>query len=267
MPTHTSKRAQRRSRMRISDSSFLAPLLCGAFFIALWWWLTAATGIESWRLPSPGDVWERLVVLCGRPATWAAAGTTIHEALVGSCAAIVCAVSLSYAIYRVPWLAAALEPFLGATQALPAIAVAPLLVLWLGYGKLAIAVLCALIVFFPILVASLLGLRHLDREILEAAQLDGASSWRMALSIEIPLAAPAILAGIRNGLTLSVTGAIVGEMVMGGRGLGQMLVQMRTNIDTAGMFAVIVLLCAMAVIVHVVCAAIERRVAEHVQAR
>lgn len=81
----------------------------------------------------------------------------------------------------------------------------------------------------------------------------------MAVKIEIPLASPAILAGIRNGFTLSITGAVVGEMVMGGKGLGMLLSQMRTNVDTAGMFVVILLLCIQAVVIYTLMSAWEKR--------
>ena len=80
----------------------------------------------------------------------------------------------------------------------------------------------------------------------------------MALTMELPLAAHSILGGLRNGFTLSVTGAVVGEMVMGGTGLGQVLVQMRTNVDTAGMFVVIALLCLMATVLYAVIYRVER---------
>jgi hypothetical protein len=81
----------------------------------------------------------------------------------------------------------------------------------------------------------------------------------MALRIETPLASPAILAGIRNGFTLSITGAVVGEMVMGGKGLGMLLSQMRTNVDTAGMFVVIILLCLQAVLIYLLMSVWEAR--------
>ena len=141
---------------------------------------------------------------------------------------------------------------------MPAIAIAPILVLWVGYGITPVIVLCALMVFFPILVSTVVGLRHIDRELLEAAALDGATGWTMAAHMELPLAAPAILGGLRNGFALSVTGAVVGEMVMGGSGLGQVLTQMRSNVDTAGMFVIITILCIMATILYVIVYRIER---------
>ena len=100
--------------------------------------------------------------------------------------------------------------------------------------------------------------RHIDRDRLEAASLEGATGWTMAWHMELPLAAPAILGGLRNGFALSVTGAVVGEMVMGGTGLGQVLTQMRNNVDTAGMFVIIIILCTMATLLYTIVYRIER---------
>src|SRR5690606_13676875 len=116
-----------------------------------------------------------------------------------------------------------LEPYIAASQALPAVAVAPLLVLWLGYGLLPVVVLCALMVFFPILVATVHGLTQVDRDVVDAARVDGASGLTLLRTILLPLAMPAILSGIRNGFTISITGAIVGEIVTGGAGMGLLL--------------------------------------------
>lgn len=235
-----------------------APIIFLALVLAGWWLTTSLTGIEAWRLPDPLAVARKGVGLLSRPTTWRQIAVTGSEAIAGCALGTVVALPLAYAIYRWRLLAAAVEPFLGATQALPAIAIAPILVLWVGYGITPVIVLCALMVFFPILVSTVVGLRHIDRELLEAAALDGATGWTMAAQMELPLAAPAILGGLRNGFALSVTGAVVGEMVMGGSGLGQVLTQMRSNVDTAGMFVVIAILCVMATILYVIVYRIER---------
>ena len=236
----------------------VAPLAFLAICLLGWWATTSATGIEAWRLPSPAAVAARAVQLAHNPQTWSRAAVTGGEALAGCAIGTAVALPLAYVVYRSRLVSAAVEPFLGATQALPAIAIAPIVVLWTGYGPLSVALLCALMVSFPILVSSVVGLRHIDPELLEAAALDGASGATMALTMELPLAAHSILGGLRNGFTLSVTGAVVGEMVMGGTGLGQVLVQMRTNVDTAGMFVVIALLCLMATVLYAVIYRVER---------
>ena len=235
-----------------------APIIFLALMLAGWWLSTTLTGIEAWRLPTPQSVVIKGRLVLALPMTWERVRITGAEAIAGCLLGSAVALPSAYAIYRSRLLAAAVEPFLGATQALPAIAIAPILVLWVGYGFVAIVVLCALMVFFPILVSTVVGLRHIDRELLEAAALDGATGWSMAWHMELPLAAPAILGGLRNGFALSVTGAVVGEMVMGGTGLGQVLTQMRNNVDTAGMFVIIIILCTMATLLYTIVYRIER---------
>ena len=235
-----------------------APIIFLALLLAGWWLSTALTGIEAWRLPNPMSVISKGSVILALPSTWHKVAVTGAEAVAGCLLGSLVALPSAYVIYRSRLLAAAVEPFLGATQALPAIAVAPILVLWVGYGFMSIVVLCALMVFFPILVSTVVGLRQIDSELLEAAAQDGATGWTMAVYMELPLAAPAILGGLRNGFALSVTGAVVGEMVMGGSGLGQVLTQMRNNVDTAGMFVIIIILCSMATLLYVIVYRIER---------
>ncbi|HSN11195.1 MAG TPA: ABC transporter permease subunit, partial [Propionibacteriaceae bacterium] len=186
-------------------------------------------------------------------------GVTLVEAAAGCLAGAAVALPLAILLHRSRWADSATRPFLGATQAIPAIALAPLLVLWVGYGLVPIALLCALIVFFPILVAAASGLRHVDHEVVDAARMDGASSVQSLLHIELPLALPWIYAGLRNGFTLSVTGAVVGEMVMGGTGLGTVLVVQRDQLDTAGMVATILLLALVASAAYLSLVALERR--------
>jgi NitT/TauT family transport system permease protein len=221
----------------------LAPVLLGVVLLTGW---VVTAGQGSALLPTPGAVAVRLVTDLTDPAYWAYLGFTLAEAFGGAVLGTLVAIPLAVLIHRSPWAAAAVHPFLGATQAIPAIAIAPLLVLWLDYGLFPVMVLCALIVFFPILVSAVVGLKHVDPEVVDAGRIDGATSWSLLTQVEMPMALPTILAGVRNGVTLAITGAIVGEMVMGGSGLGTVLVVQRAAVDTAGMFATIIVLCVVA---------------------
>jgi NitT/TauT family transport system permease protein len=225
------------------------------------WWLTTALGsMPSYLLPGPGAVAIQLYAGIFQPADmWSYVGVTVTESLLGSVVGTAVALPLAVLIYRVRLVSAAVLPFLGATQAIPAIALAPLLALWIGYGLGPIVALCALMVFFPILVSAVVGFRHIDREILAAAQLDGAGWFALLIYMELPLALHNILAGVRNGFTLSVTGAVVGEMVMGGTGLGTLLTAQRNANDTAGMFATIIVLAAVAATIYSFVSFAERR--------
>ncbi|KGF02036.1 ABC transporter permease [Actinomyces sp. HMSC065F11] len=239
--------------------TFGAPLVFGLFLLLCWWLITIQEGTPSWMLPSPAEFATRLISSLSSTALWQALWVTLKEAALGSFFGALIALPMAYLIYRSQVFSAAVEPFLGATQAIPAIALAPLLVLWVGYGTSAIVALCTLMVFFPILVSTTVGLRHLDVEVMEAARLDGASGLTLLLYMEIPLALPSILAGLRNGFTLSVTGAVVGEMVMGGAGLGTVLTVQRNSLDTSGMFVTISLLCVMAMTVYSLIYTVERK--------
>lgn len=224
----------------------LAPWILAIALVGGWAVTVDLTGVPSYILPSPAAVGARLITSLTDPSWWPYAGTTALEAVGGCIVGAAVALPLAVLIHRFVLLDAAVSPFLGATQAIPAIAIAPLLVLWVGYGLSAVVALCALMVFFPILVASVVGLRHVDGEVTDAARLDGAGSVALLVHVEFPLALPTVLAGLRNGFALSVTGAVVGEMVMGGDGLGQLLTLQRDAVDTAGMMATIVVLCVLA---------------------
>lgn len=230
----------------VAGRRFVAPAALGVVLLAGWAFATSATGVPAALLPSPAGVVQRLVSLFASGEIWPYLGVTLTEALGGSLLGTLVALPLAVLVHRSGWVSDAVEPFLGATQAIPAIALAPLLVLWIGYGMTAVVVLCALMVFFPILIATVLGLRHIDHEILDAARMDGAGSAHLLWQVEAPLALPSLLAGFKNGFALSVTGAVVGEMVMGGSGLGTVLTVQRDSVDTAGMFATIFVLCVLA---------------------
>ena len=235
----------------------VAPLLLGLALLALW---TALAGVASpVLLPGPAKVLARFWSDLITGALWPYLAVTLAEALGGCLIGAAVALPLSVAIHRSAWFSDAVQPFLGATQAIPAVALAPLLVLWIGYGLLPVVLLCALIVFFPILVAAVVGLRMVPREVVDAARLDGAGSLGLLRHVEAPLALPSLLGGFKNGFALSVTGAVVGEMVMGGSGLGTVLTVQRDAVDTTGMFATIAWLCVIAATAYSLITWWERR--------
>jgi NitT/TauT family transport system permease protein len=214
--------------------------------LLLWQLLSQHQAISAYLLPAPGDVAHALHLAWVDHSLPTAIMTTLGESLGGFMLGALVALPLGYAVAHSRALSWLFEPYIAMSQALPAVALAPLLVLWLGYGTLPIVVLCALIVFFPITVATVLGLRTLDRDVLDAAAVDGANGWASLWYIKAPLALPSILAGVRAGLTYSITGAVVGEFVVNAQGLGGLIMIARGNLDTPLVFAALLVLALLA---------------------
>ncbi|TQF02776.1 ABC transporter permease [Kitasatospora acidiphila] len=227
--------------------AILPPVVPGVLLLAGWIAAVDSGSVSPFFLPHPADLAREFVSALRDGGLLDATGTTLYESFCGTALGLVVAVPLGYLLARSRLAARALQPYLAATQAVPAVALAPLLALWLGYGVEPVIVLCALMVFFPILVNTTLGVRTVDREVMAAALVDGVGRWGMMRYIEFPLALPSVLAGIRTGLTLSVTGAVVGEFVMGGDGLGELLAVQRNGSDTVGMFSTLLMLSLLAV--------------------
>jgi NitT/TauT family transport system permease protein len=232
----------------------------GLLVLAIWQLVTNSGSVAQYLLPAPADVlrtfWRSLTNGLFISYTLA----TLEESLAGFALGACIALPLGYGIARSRLVSRSVEPYLAASQAIPAVALAPLLSLWLGYDLPPIAVLCALIVFFPSVVNTALSVRLLDREILDAARTDGAGWWDLLRHIELPLALPGILAGLRTSLTLSITGAVVGEFVVSDRGLGGLLNIARGQFDSTLVFATLLMLALLAATLYLLARLIERRV-------
>jgi NitT/TauT family transport system permease protein len=242
-----------RARPRRRDQPALRvvpPLVVGLLLLGFWQLLTSSGSVRAYLLPPPVDVGRAFWRGVESGLFWRYGRVTLQESLVGFALGVAVAVPLGYGIARSRLLARAIEPFVAASQALPAVAIAPILVLWMGYGLRTVAVLCAFIVFFPMVVNTAVGIRTLDRDILDAARVDGAGFWPLLFHFELPLALPVILAGLKTALTLSITGAVVGEFVIGDRGLGGLLTIARGNFDTPLAFATIAMLMVLASIMY-----------------
>nr|BBH91841.1 riboflavin transport system permease protein RibX [Thermogemmatispora argillosa] len=240
-----------RARRRASALSVVPPLVVAAVLLSLWYLGTAYGHINPLFLPAPSDVWQRLLDGLSSGLYEVNALATIEESLLGFLLAVVIGLPLGYGLAKSRLIAATVQPYLAAGQAIPAIVIAPFLVLWLGYTLLPTVILCMLVVLFPMVITTALGVRTIDRSILDAARVDGAAGWSLLTAIEFPLALPAIMAAVRTGLTLSITGALVGEFVAGGnQGLGGLILQGQHQYDTPFMFATLALLAALAAVYY-----------------
>ena len=252
-----------RTRPATPAARTVPPLVAVALLSLMWWALARVT--PAVLLPDPVGVAGRVIHWVGSGIGWRYAWPTLAAALLGSGLALLVALPLGFVVAHSRLLGAIIEPFVAFSQTVPLVAVAPLLVLWVGYGTAPIAMLCAIIAFFPMVTTTVVGLRGLDMRIIETAWLDGAGAWQRLIHLEVPVAAPAILAGVRGGVVLSMTGAIVGEFVMGGEGLGTLLTISREAADTTGVFAVLILIALIAAALVASLSVVERAAIRNLQ--
>jgi len=243
-------------RDRVASVTVPALTVIGLFL--LWQLIVTLGGVDPAFLPSPWRVVSRLGHDLAGGSFMVDIGSTLMLAALGAIVGAGVAFPVGYAIASWRLVGAALTPLIAASQAIPAVAIAPLLALWAGYGLASKVTLCALMVFFPMLLNTVLGLREVDRRVLEAAYLDGAHGWSLLVFIQAPLARRAVLTGMRGGFTLSITGAVVGEFVIGGsRGLGRLVTVAANMGDTTGLFATVLTLAVLAVAVYSLMLALE----------
>ncbi len=250
--------ANKRVRASLAVSQrvlLLAPPIVLALLILAGWYAGTTFGhvnsLIRLILPAPGDVFSTLADGIKSGLFLSNALVTIEESLLGFLLAVMVALPLGYGLTKSRLFAATVQPYLAAGQAIPAIVIAPVLYLWFGYGLVPITILCMLVVLFPMVITSALGFQTIDRNLTDAARVEGASGWSMLAQIEFPLALPAIVAALRTGLTLSITGALVGEFVsQGAQGLGSLVLISTDQFNAPLLFATLIILGGLAAIYY-----------------
>ena len=186
-------------------------------------------------------------------------GTTF-EILLGFALSVAVGVPLALAIYLWRPFARAVYPLLVSSQAVPKVAVAPLFLVWFGFGLLPKVLIAFLIAFFPVVINTAMGLAALEREKIYLARSMGLGPFATFFKIQLPNALPSIFAGLKISITFAVVGAVVGEFVGGQGGLGYLLLIANGNMDTALLFAGIVALTVLGVVLFLLIGLVERMV-------
>ena len=212
----------------------------GLFAVLLLAWQLAGPvfGIREYLLPGPVSVVRAAL---SRTIPWPTHLTiTTLEILGGFAVAGLAGVLLGVAVAWSPVAARALMPFLVFVNTLPKVAVAPLFLLWLGYGIVPNILIAALIGFFPVVINTAVGLTQVDEELLDLGRVFGAPTWKVFLKIRLPNALPYVLSALKITATAAVVGAVVGEFVASQAGLGMVIVNAQTNLNTPVAFAALV---------------------------
>jgi len=233
----------------------LASLLAG---LLVWWAAARYSGLPPFILPAPGQVWARFLRSLSDGSLLLHTGVTLFEILAGLMVGALAATVLGYLVAKSRALERVLSPYLVASQAVPLVAIAPLLVIWFGPGVFSKILICALIVFFPVLVNAVVGVRAVPVPLHDLMRSLRATRRQILLKLEIPAALPVFLGGLRVGATLSVIGAVVGEMVGADRGLGFLVNVGRWQYDTPLVFVAVFMLILLALALYGLVAWAER---------
>ncbi len=226
----------------------------------LGWQLLVQWGdFPAFILPGPGRVWQRFLLALTSHTLLPHTLFTLREVLSGLALGVSLASTLGYAIARSPALERLLSPYIVASQSVPVVAIAPLLVIWFGPGMLSKVLICALIVFFPVLVNTVVGVRSVPADLRDLMRSLNASRWQVFWLLEAPAALPVFLGGLRIGATLAVIGAVVGEFVGADRGLGFLINVARGQFDTALVFVAVFTLILMAMCLYGLVVLLEKR--------
>ncbi|HWP34673.1 MAG TPA: ABC transporter permease [Thermodesulfobacteriota bacterium] len=216
------------------------PALLLVATVAAWEGVVALAALPHYILPAPSRIAR--VLAAEAPLLARHASVTAVEVLVGFGLALVAGLALGFAMFASRALARALEPLLVASQTVPVFAVAPLLVLWLGYGLASKVTMAALIVFFPMAMATLDGLRSADPDLLAWFRMARARPTTVLLAVRIPAALPFVFSGMRIGAGVSVIGAVIGEWVGADAGLGYLMAKANAQLRVDLVFASLVVL-------------------------
>lgn len=252
--------APRKQRPRPGISSRIReygyPLAALVVGIILWELVVKVMGIQTYILPAPSLVLWELADQFGNIIKHSL--VTGWEIVLGFVLSILVGIPLGLGIYYSKFLERIFYPFLVASQTIPKIAIAPLLVIWFGFGLLPKIIVSFLIAFFPIVINTVVGLKATQPEMIYLVRSMGANRWQTFFKISLPNALPNIFAGLKVAVTLAVVGAVVGEFIASDEGLGYLLVVANGYLDTPLMFAGIIALSLLGILFFFVVEILER---------
>jgi len=239
-------------------SHWLIPIAVVAALLA--WKLAIWIGdLPAFILPPPETVTLRFIQAASDGTLLRHTSATLLEVALGLLGGSLLATSLGYWLAKMPVLEKVLAPYLVASQAVPVVAIAPLLIIWFGPGLLSKVLICSIMVFFPVLVNTMVGLRAVPENLRDVMRSMRATPLQLLRYLEIPAALPVFLGGLRIGATLSVVGAVVSELVGSDRGLGFLINVGRGQYDTALVFVAIFTLILLALVLYGTVILLERR--------
>jgi ABC-type nitrate/sulfonate/bicarbonate transport system permease component len=239
-------------------ADIVAPAAVLVALVLLWEWLCKALDVPVFILPKPSDIVAQIVH--DRELLWGDFLFTLKNVLFGFLLAFVVAMVLGFLVAHVRLINRAIYPLLVASQTIPIIAIAPVFIIWFGYGILPKVITTALICFFPLTVNTVTGFQSVDPEMKTLFRAYNAGWAQTALKLTFPGALPFIMSGLKISATLSVIGGVIGEWIGSDNGLGYLIIQAGSQIQTARVFAAIAVLALMGIALFLLAALLERLV-------
>jgi NitT/TauT family transport system permease protein len=230
---------------RLYDSEWVMSLLSFGVVLILWESLVNHFKVPQWLLPAPSAILTEMTQ--SSQYLWQHTLVTLQEILIGFILALVLGIVLGIIIANFPLLEKTLYKLLVATLSIPKVAIAPLLVLWLGLGLLSKVTMVFLMSFFPIMVGMVSGLQSTNRELLELANVLGANWIQSFLKIRFPASLPYLFNGLRISVSMAVVGAVISEFVSADKGLGYSLMLTTSQMDGPLAFSAVIILAAIGI--------------------
>jgi NitT/TauT family transport system permease protein len=248
----TGERARRMLRQTWRPTAALVVL------VLAWWGLTSARLIAPYLVPSPGSTVGSVV--SQRGYFWQNTWITTYETLLGFIVAIAVGIAAAVVMVYSSAVEKTMYPLLLFAQVIPKIAIAPLFVVWLGFGLTPKIVVAVLMAFFPVVISMVTGLKSIDPEMLQLSSTMGAAAGQTFWKIRLPASLPYLFSGLKVAATMAVTGAVVGEFVGANAGLGYVILQANGNLDTPVLFAGLLIMSLLGVLLFAVVELVEHLV-------
>ena len=244
----------------MSPVARLAEFAAAVFAILLAWQVyVSVADVPAFMLPAPLAVGDALVALAASGQLWRSLGFTLGNIAAGFALSALAGAVTGLWLARAPRLEAALAGPILFLQTAPKIALAPLFVIWFGLGATSKILLIVSLVFFPVMIGMLTGIKGVDRRLVDLGRLLGLSSWQRFRRIELPASLPEVFVGLRVGAVQAVVGAILGEWMAGRQGLGHLMTFASATYRTPMLFAAVILTALLGILVYAAADGAERR--------
>jgi NitT/TauT family transport system permease protein len=254
-----------RASVRRDLASVIAPIALGVFVLAAWEWITWWRAIPHYVLPAPSGIWQALV------EDWSTLSTSLMVTLQIAAAALLAAVTIGVALAilftQSRWVEYALFPYAVILQVTPIVAIAPLIIIWVGDTNLSLLICAWIVAFFPILSNTILGLSSVDHNLRDLFEMHGATRWQTLRYLRLPAALPFFLGGLEISGGLALIGAVVAEFVAGtggnASGLAYRILESGYQLKIPRMFAALLLISVSGIAIFLAIRALSRVLLRH----